>query len=540
MKEEEYERLGEYEYLKGMFKDRIGEFIRTQSKYSPEKIIEKLKLLINEYEKYYNEGKEDEELIDMLKQNMGWYSNITKSKKILKKDVDVKEKEKIRKDVTTLQFKYQTSMWRKLFNQRSFNNELFGQALLHITIGIITDIKVPIKNNQFLNARPSLFYIQRSRSGKNQGMYFVEDILKKFKKKRIKNSRPIIILRMGKQTDPTLLNSFVLTNKKGGMEVKKDKDGKCVIIRGELEKSDLVWQPEANYLLNPVGQHNEESISIFLNLLEPEGTYTKKLQGWGGLSTVTNGGNFALVGLTRPIENVKKHIAYNGLLQRCIFMPRKLSRQERREMLSLVALHSHKTAKQKEEYERNFDKLIKELEEMQNFAFKNPPNIKDEESELFVSELNKKLMHFDKIIQKECSVESNKDIFEDFLAGYSDILYMISFQSAIVRRSKWVELVDLEYAFNFLDNVFNMLMPWIEESIEMTQSEIKKMDAKRNCMYKAKKLLKDNKIKDIIKFIQNDLKVSYPTAKTILQDFAEEGPFKMVEVDWRQKIVVFL
>ena len=324
----------DYEYHRNVFLNKLFEFIDDRKELSAEEVIEKSKKIIYDYKKYYDDGDYDKDMIKNLQQDLEWYESIVKSETILKKKVKVEEQQQIKKDIKTLEFKYQTSLWKKLFNQRSFNNELYGQALLHVTIGIIFNIKVPVKRSQFIWARTSLFYVQRSRSGKNEGMYFVEDVLNKLRK----NGKSIEILRLGKQTDPTLVNRYAVINRKGIVEVKKDSNGKPEIIHGKLEQSDLVWQPEANYLLNPTS-YNDEAINIHLNLLEADGTYTKELEQWKGLQAITKGGNYALVAITRPVENIKKHIAYNGLLQRCIFMPRHLARQERRKMLGMVALN---------------------------------------------------------------------------------------------------------------------------------------------------------------------------------------------------------
>lgn len=535
----------DYSEQKDRFVEKLTLFIRDQTKFEPEIVITKLNSFITDYEKFFNDNKDDKDMIFSLKSDLDWYNNIIKSKRILKKQVKVEEQKQIKKDVTTLQFKYQTSLWSKLFNQRSFNNDLYGQALFHSVLGIICDIKVPIKRNQFIWARPSLFYIQRSRSGKNEGMYFVENILKHFHKKTILNNKPVKVrpircLRVGKKTDPTLLNRFVMVNKKGMMEVKRNDDGTPQIIQGELEKNDLIWYPEASYLLNP-SNYNEEEVNIHLNLLETEGTFTKELEKWGGLQSETKGGNYSLIAISRPIEDIKKYIVYNGLLQRCLFIARHLSRQERRMMLEMVALHAHSTKKQRQEYEKDFIQLIKDLKEIQDFALLNPPEIRDEESELFISELHKKLMYFDASIQRECSFETNKDIFEDFIANYTNLMLTIIYQSAVIRRSKYVKLVDLEYAFNFFDNMFNKIKPWIEENIEITSSENTKTTKRRSCMYKLKKQVGQKlKISAAIKFISKDLNCSYPTAKTILENFSEQGPFRMVAIDWQKKIVVFL
>ena len=151
-------------------------------------------------------------------------------------------------------------------------------------------------------------------------------------------------------------------------------------------------------------------------------------------------------------------------------------------------------------------------------------------------------MFFDNNIQKECSTEQNKDIFEDFVANYRNMMLILTYQSAAIRKSKYVQLVDLEYAFNFIYKIFEMLKPWIEESIETTRNDMEKAKAKQQCIYKLKNINKSKAIKiaDAINFIKLDMKVSYPTAKAILISFAEEGPYKMLFIDWKEKNVGFI
>ncbi|MEK6883860.1 MAG: hypothetical protein AABY22_29795, partial [Nanoarchaeota archaeon] len=122
----------DYEEQREQFLTNLTNFIRDQTKFSINDVIVKLQQFITEYERYYKDNKNDEEMITALQNDLEWYNGIVKSQHILKKEVEVKEQEQIQKDVVVLQFKYQTSLWRKLFNQNSFNNEMYGQALLHV------------------------------------------------------------------------------------------------------------------------------------------------------------------------------------------------------------------------------------------------------------------------------------------------------------------------------------------------------------------------------------------------------------------------
>ena len=99
----------DYDEQKEEFLNKLNTFIRNQTKFSTEDVIKKLTELINEYTKYYKDNKNDGEMIIALQKDLEWYNDIVKSQNILKKEIEVKEQEQIRKDVVELQFKYKTS-----------------------------------------------------------------------------------------------------------------------------------------------------------------------------------------------------------------------------------------------------------------------------------------------------------------------------------------------------------------------------------------------------------------------------------------------
>jgi len=532
----EEEDVDDYSYEKSEFLDRVSSFIKSYIKMPILDVIVQLEELITTYEQSFIENDDDKDYIKDLKTCLELYEDAQRQQQILQTPISAQEKKEIKKDALTLQFNYETSLWRKLFNLNSYHNDLYGQALFHVTLGVICDIKIPYLND-FIWARPSLFYIQRSRSGKNKGMRFVEKTLLPLKK----NNRPIIVVQGGKQNDPTLLDRYVMEMTKGGiMRIKKDDDGEPLVLPGLLTRVDLFWYPEADFLLNPISKDNMEAINIHLNLLEAGGKYRKELTQWSGLYTDTQGGHYSLVCLSRPIENIKKYLIFSGLLQRHIFIPRQLSLEDRKIMRNFAALNAHKTTEEIEQYKKDFNLLIQELQNIQKFAKTSVLRIRDENSEKFRSELNKKLEAISDYVSQQLLSETNQQIIEDFIGNYTDHLLMFSFQAALVRHSEDVELVDLEYSSNFLNACLHCFIPWLEEAIIPTRDEVERQARKQNIMVTITNQNKNTtcKMAQIIKTVMHAVKCSYPTARKIVFDYSQE-PYNLYKIDVDAKIVQF-
>lgn len=518
------------------FLETISEFIRNPANFSIDESIAFLVQAIKQYKESYCDTENDSDYIRDLENNLEFYKDAKKKEELFKTKISAEVKEEVQEKAEAMQFKYNTSLWRKLFNYYSHNNELYGQALFHVTLGVITDQKVPYKNSH-LNVRPSLFFIQRSRSGKNQGMYFVEEVLKNMKKA----DADINVVRGGKQNDPTLLDRYAMEALKGGaLRVKRNEFGDPVVLQGTLSKTDLFWYPEADFLLNPTSKDNSEAVAIHLNLLETNGEYRKELAQWQGLSTITYGGHYSMVALTRPLVNIKKHIVYSGLLQRCIFIPRQLSKQDREEMQKLTAYYMHITKEQKQEFDRNFAELIVELKKIQKFASENKIVCSDVDSAMVRTMMFDKINLLNKGLDTQNVTETNKQILEDFLGNYTEIMWIISAQSALVRYSKTIQLQDVEYAFDFLKDCFEMFLPWLEEISPITDHEIKSKQRRTDAYVRLCTIYSKQKVKFsvVTKSLMSLLKCSFPTARAEMFNMLDDPRGYMV-ADLENKMISF-
>ena len=532
----ENEQDEEYSYEKSQFLDKVSVFIKSYIKMPIPEVIEQLKELITTYEQLFLDNDDDKDYVKDLKICLELYIDAQIKQQVLETPISKQERQEARKEAQLLQFNYDNSLWKKLFSQRSCHNDLYGQALYHIVLGIITDLKINTKDVPFL-ARPNLFYIQRSRSGKNQGMYFVEEVLKKIKKYK----KEISIRRGGKQTDPTLLDRPEMEVTKGGaLKIKKDVDNNPIIIPGLLSKTNLYWYPEANFLLNPTSKDNMEAVNIHLNLLESGGKYEKELAQWQGISTVTYGGYYSLVALTRPIHNIKLHILYSGLLPRCIFIPRQLTKEDRKIMRNQVVFYMHQVEEEKKEYKKNFNILIKELEEIQAFVEKTEIQIRDEDSEKIRADVNKKLETLVSYIEEQFLTEQNIEIIEDFIGNYTDHLSIFAFQTAAIRRSENVELVDYQYAYNFLKNCVDCFIPWLEETITEDKKHSEKIIIRSNKMKQWSVKHKGSMVKfsDAVRDICYIMQCSHMTARKYIFSYSEL-PYRYYTFDIDGKNLIF-
>lgn len=479
------------------------------------KLISGLKI----YKEKYNKEEEDRNEIKELEEWIGFLKERLEATEKLKSKSTEQEKKNIERKAILLQFKYSNSLFAKLFRQRSHHNWLYGQALYHILLGIICKCEFDYRGKT-ITKKPSLFYIQQSRSGKNEGMYFIEEILKNLKHF---SGRDFLISRMGKSTDPTLLDRPVVIIKKGKQTIMRDDEGQPIITKGTLSKNDLIWYPEADFLLNPTSKDNMEAINIHLNLLESKGEYKKELVQWQGEDIITKGGKYSLVALTRPIENIKKHIIYSGFLQRCIFIPRMLTEKDRKAMLDDVTNYSLQKQNEIDDYKNNFDNLIIELKDIQKFSL-NKIIVDEKNKEAIKSKINESINKLFVFISTEIFNEENKEIFSSFFGNYNELIIILSYHSALTRRSLFIEEEDINYSIEFLIRCLDEFIPWIEENIQK-DNKLEVRDNYRVRVMKEIVVLNYGKVLSIPEFrriIQSRLKISQPTADKLIIKYSEQ------------------
>ena len=525
----------EYEEERSQFIDGVYVFLKTLNNLSIDEQHNKLTDLVKKYESY-KENDGDEYLIESLKSRIVNIETQLKDREKIETVVLEGDKSIAEQQAVSYKFKYENSLWAK-FNQKSFCNELYGQALFHCVLGTIMDLEIEINADLKILARPSLFLIQNSRSGKGEGMKFVESIFKNLSK----NEKALRIERMNKQNDPTLLNRYITRQGRKGTEFIKDKDGEPIVIPGLLSGiCNMVWYPEADFLLNPKGKDQQEAVNIHLNLLEYEGWYAKELAGWEGKGTKTSGGLYTLIAVSRPIPDIKRHIIYSGFLQRCLFIPRDVEIKTRKEMIENNTIYSIRANDERELYMEQFKNLTIEFTDIQQFVKENKITIKKEDINKFASEIKNKIFWFMDDVEKEDMFKLNKDMMTDFIAGYQNHLLTLSYHSAVVRMSCYVELSDLEYAFKFMQDSYIMFKQWIGINVQPTYHETMNIVKQQKGVmamvanYKGKTI----PLSEARKFLCIHVPCSKPTAKVILEEYEDEYRSQFT-INWIEKTIRF-
>ena len=237
-------------------------------------------------------------------------------------------------------------------------------------------------------------------------------------------------------------------------KVKKDT---YMQVPGILSACTFAIYPEARVLFEP-GKWNSEIREIILSVMEPIGTeghkYKKSLGSWNNEAIDTTS-SASIIFTTRPIVNLREDIIRIGHLQRTIFYPRELSKSIRKEM----NIKNSEALLCEVDFETEKKEIVKDINERCNIT--ELPQIQDKDK--FVGKLKEFGNQFTTRLNK---IQDREDIqiANTFLARYQDYLVVLSFHSAILRGSKYVEDLDLQYGFDLLEKVFDQLCLWIEIS----------------------------------------------------------------------------
>ena len=397
--------------------------------------------------------------------------------------------------------------WMRLFNMRSFCNEVPGQILFHVLLGQkLKDLKVYTKPGKWIDLRIHFGHLQDSGSGKGEELEFELEMAKRLKLKTESLG--------GSVTDAALLSN----NKRAGI----------------LSQKDIVCYPEARVLFDP-NKWNSEIREILIAVMEPLGSegnkYFKKLGGYEeGVITQSSA---SLVFTTRPISNVRGEIPAVGHLQRAIFYPRELDNKTRQEMdkKNIEMLSNGKIEWQKESKE-----LADEIDNICQKAIVNNLRISNETE--FLKELQLKNIKFSQKIS-EISDKEDKGILHTFTARYTDQILKLAFHHAVMRESSNVEIVDLEYAFELIWKVFEQLCLWVEIVIEKDWRKVSDREIKLKQIKSWIEWLEKNKgkatLSDLAKFYAKKYGRTEMAGRLFIEQHAEEIGFKIPEEEIKEK-----
>ncbi len=114
---------------------------------------------------------------DFLKREQERARKRKAEKRLLANKTSKKDQAEIDEKAKQIEKYYVYDLWKELFGQASFENEMYGQGLFHVLLGqLLARKKILQSGNNFIDWRIHLLFIQGSGSGKGQGIDFFRKI----------------------------------------------------------------------------------------------------------------------------------------------------------------------------------------------------------------------------------------------------------------------------------------------------------------------------------------------------------------------------
>jgi hypothetical protein len=324
------------------------------------------------------------------------------------------------------------------------------------------DLKVKDNNNFYLS---NFVLSHNSGSGKGKAMGFVNKLFKhSMFSKRVPGKvelLPFVTNKLGRVTPSAMINTYKLD--KNNKVIIDKISGKEIIKYGIISQNDFIFSEEARILLE-ANKDSFEFQEIIMTAVETVGSsnniYTKTLTDYMETCETRSSASFALT--TRPFGKVKQTLVESGLIPRFIFYPRKLDYNNRVEMNKASTL----AFKMKSDFNKDFDLMIKEFDNVIQFASDNEIAFDATEIDDLLSFLYQKMMWFTEQVENTVPNDTNRYIMQTFVSRYKNNMVIMAFHSAVMRFSTKVQKQDLQYAFNFFQQLFDAQKVWISLSVD--------------------------------------------------------------------------
>lgn len=444
---------------------------------NPETLNEFLQWVQNVNEKEWN--KHEKRVNEVIQD----YNELTKIENEKPEELTSINFEEIKKQ-SLIEQKYSTNKEKfiKYFSYYSVHNEDYASVLYHNLISVmavINNVKIKTLNNQNVTPISHCFIIQGSGTGKDQGMDFFINIINKLNKKiseyngkvSTNKIRNILLYEWsGSETVETLVDGFEIG--KDGKPKVKDKNGNLLPpIKGILSKYDLIVSRECSFLFKQKisGDGKNQKIDSMLLALEGKPD-TKNLISWrlDGIqySTITifNG---VFIGTSRPVANMKAHLAWSGLQQRGLNICRRITSTDRKLMDDKLAVLRCLKRNDWVMIERGIDGLVNDFFGMLLFLKGTIPVIVEDNKGLISGLIKMNISMFRFKVDEEIEDEDQQEILNSFISRFQYHVDVLAFHNAVCRLSGIVELVDYQNALNLLCKCFDYLRVWVERTVEI-------------------------------------------------------------------------
>lgn len=403
--------------------------------------------------------------------------------RILKQNIGVKESKQAKKEAEKIERFYIYDSWKRLFNRCSFFNEIACQCMFHSLLGqLLRDKKIKRSGGRYLDYRIHFFWIQDSRTGKGEAMSFVRYIGEQLTKK---DGEMMRFYKVGRRTDASFINSCVYDQ--------RTRTYLPQMRQGVLELNDIVYWEEASKLLRP-STYGEELKDIMMTVMEPLGSskneYPKSLDMWP-MTTYTRSPS-TIIATTRPVSNIRPDLVYDGMMQRMLLYVRNVNDNVRRRMNEKVAITSFES----DDLQKDVRKLVEDFNDLREFAFNNIITLQPERKDKIIAFMKEKIMYFDEDIKDSIMMMENKEILRSFVGGFNDNMIKLIHHSAVMRKSKYVDMEDVEYAFNLLNGLYVGIKYWVEldVGVEMNRRDLQRISILKGILMRNKRQMSRTKL----------------------------------------------
>jgi hypothetical protein len=373
------------------------------------------------------------------------------------------------------------------FSQTSMKNDMPGLLSFFFIQGQTTlpYIRLPTGDSH-LDLRVHVFWIQPSRTGKSIAWNFISDIMKEAE-------IPFELFASG--TDAGLI---------GSTNAILDKDnkptGEVETVEGLLAGRKAINFDEGSILLTP-NKHSQETVLYLQTACNPVGsgnnTLVKHMKG----NKVECPSLVSLWITTYPPSGVKEYVLTKGIFQRVLLYYRDWDMEERQEVsnrrLGTFFNRSEKTDITKDdlyEYFRNADKRIRDrLLDLSELTFTQWSELTNEGKEEIVQEHMWEMFsatpeYSTALYQASDELydllrdmsPSMAEIVASFTPAIENYLGIFSVHMAILDNTWEVNATHVDMAHEILFDLFQNLIAWLEDSVEVggnKQKEAKAQDA---------------------------------------------------------------
>lgn len=407
----------------------------------------------------------------------------------------------------------------EVFNQYSYNNQLFGMGTAHLITG-----RLLVRHKKFLNfgmrtidPRISLIFLKPTASGGSSAFDVV---------KQICDSLSINVRAVDEMTDAALIGTDEISiDEDSGAEIHTPKGG----LFGNPEIS-IIYIDEGSVLFqkNPP-QHSSKARNYIQKVLNPMGSETSKLVKEMARVSIQRDPDQSMYIVSFYPESIDSTVIRTGFLQRSLTICKRMNLEDRkRNMFKDIELQGIVTDKTK------LNELMMSFKKTEEFI-KNTPTYTFGEG---TKELQKSYVEdaLNTLTKTSTFLQEEGASFIQLYVGRH--MPVLSWHHAIWKESSVIEIDDIKYAYmDVLRPAFLDVVAWIEE-----KSEVKKAGQVEKSQYNVikdlySKLLTENKCvidnkyvsrADLISELQDEMTISSRTAERMIKDLHEKG--KMVRV----------